>query len=89
MTKSYLLYRCGGEGDRTPVTFFTADSEEEAREAPTWLRKHHPENPLLQLGSGEFFEIIEQAKCSPEEWEEALGRLRAGTVQGRKDAATG
>lgn len=74
MTKAYLLYRCGN--DKTPVTIFTADSEEEAREAPTWLRQHHPDNELLHLGPGEFFEIIEQAKCSPEEWEDAQAKLK-------------
>lgn len=75
MSKSYLLYRCGGEGVRLPVIIFTADSEEEAREAPTWLRRHHPENELLHLGPGEFFEIMEQAKCSPEEWGAAQAEL--------------
>lgn len=77
MAKSDLLYRCGGEGARKPVMTFTADSEEEAREAPTWLRHHHPDNEILHLGSGEFFEIIEQAKCSPEEWVNAQTELSA------------
>ena len=36
MTKSYLLYKCGGEG-RIPLVFFTADNVDEAREAPSWL----------------------------------------------------
>ncbi|WP_027185518.1 hypothetical protein [Desulfovibrio inopinatus] len=84
MTKSYLLYRCGGEGALTPVMIFSADSEEEAREAPTWLRKHHPKNELLHLGPGEFFEIIEQDKCSQEEWDEAQMKLKAGNAQGSK-----
>lgn len=79
MAKSYLLYRCGNEGIRIPVMFFTADSEEEAREAPTWLRRHHPESALLRLGPGEFFEIIEQTKCPSEEWESAVAKLRAET----------
>lgn len=59
MAKSYLFYRCGCEEAREPVMIFTADSEEEAREAPTWLREHHPENELLHIGPGEFFEIIQ------------------------------
>ncbi|MFZ5427535.1 MAG: hypothetical protein ACOZEN_11205 [Thermodesulfobacteriota bacterium] len=75
MAKSYLLYRCGGEGTRKPVMIFTADSEEEAREAPTWLRQHHPENQLLHLAPGEFFEIIEKSKCPPAEWESAMAEL--------------
>ncbi|WP_243358058.1 hypothetical protein [Fundidesulfovibrio terrae] len=79
MAKSYLLYRCGNEGIRIPVMFFTADSEEEAREAPTWLRRHHPESELLRLRPGEFFEIIEQTKCPPEEWESAVATLKVET----------
>ncbi len=84
MTKSYLLNRCGGEGARTPVMIFSADSEEEAREAPTWLRQHHPENELLHLRSGEFFEILEQEKCSQEEWDHAQVKLKAGNAQKSK-----
>jgi len=77
MAKSYLLLRCAGDGVRTPVVCFSADSEEEAREAPTWLRRRHPENELLHLGPGDFFEIIEQGTCSPEEWDSAAERLAA------------
>lgn len=75
MSKSYLLYRCGNDGNKLPVVFFSADSEEEAREAPTWLLRHHPENELLHVGPGEFFEIIEQSKCPPDEWERAAAAL--------------
>ncbi len=89
MAKSYLLYRCGGEGIRMPVMIFTADSEEEAREAPTWLRQHHPENALLRLGPGEFFEIIEQTKCSPEDWADAVAKLTAGNAQESRNRPTG
>lgn len=81
MAKSYLLYRCGGDGARTPVVFFSADSEEEAREAPTWLRRHHPENDLLHLGPGDFFEIIEQSKCSTQEWDSAVAKLAASAPE--------
>jgi len=77
MAKSYLLYRCGSEGRKTPVALFTADSEEEAREAPAWLRRHHPDDVLLRPGPGEFFEIIEQGMCPPGDWEEARARLEA------------
>lgn len=75
MPKTYLLYRCGEAGHRAPVTFFTADSEQEAREAPTWLRHQHPDSPLLHLEPGEFFEIIEEGRCPPQEWEEAKALL--------------
>ncbi|WP_029456807.1 hypothetical protein [Solidesulfovibrio alcoholivorans] len=74
MTKSYLLYKCGGEG-RVPLVFFTADGENEAREAPTWLKRKHPDNQGLRLGSGEFYEIIEQDLCAPQEWDAALAAL--------------
>lgn len=77
MAKSYLLYRCGGDGAKTPVVVFSADSEEEAREAPTWLRRHHPENEFLRLAPGDFFEIIEQGTCSAEEWDSAVATLAA------------
>lgn len=82
MAKSYILYRYASDGGRIPVIFFTADSEEEAREAPTWLRRHHPENELLRLGPGEFFEIIEQSRCAPEEWDSAVARLKSETPAG-------
>ena len=74
MTKSYLLYKCGGEG-RVPLVLFTADGENEAREAPTWLKRKHPGQANLRLGSGEFYEIIEQDLCDPKEWDAALAAL--------------
>ncbi len=70
MTKSYLLYKCGGSG-RKPLLFFSADSATEAREAPTWLRRKHPDKQDLHLEPGEFFEILEKDQCPPEEWEQA------------------
>lgn len=76
MTKSYLLFRCGNEGKRVPAVQFSADSEEEAREAPTWLKRHHPENELLRLGPGDFFEIIEKDLCSQEDWDSAVAALK-------------
>jgi len=80
MAKSYLLNRCGNEGLRQPVMFFTADSEQEAREAPTWLRRQHPDYEPLRLGPGEFFEIIEQGMCPPGDWEAAAAALEAGAA---------
>lgn len=74
MTKSYLLYKCGGEG-RIPLVFFTADNVDEAREAPTWLKRKHPDLPGLHLGPGEFYEIVEKDLCAPEAWDEALATL--------------
>ncbi|WP_300159678.1 hypothetical protein [Solidesulfovibrio sp.] len=74
MTKSYLLFKCGGEG-RIPLVFFTADGETEAREAPTWLKRKHPEHQGLRLEPGEFYEIIEKDLCDPQEWDAALAFL--------------
>ncbi len=74
MTKSYLLYKCGSEG-RTPLVHFTADNVDEAREAPTWLKRKHPDHPGLALGPGEFFEIIEKDLCPAEEWDAALAAI--------------
>lgn len=74
MTKSYLLYKCGEDG-RVPLIFFTADNVDEAREAPTWLRRKHPGHPGLRLLPGEFFEIIEKDLCPAGEWEAALAAI--------------
>ena len=76
MTKSYLLYKCGENG-RTPLVTFTADNVDEAREAPTWLRRKHPGHPGLRLGPGEFFEIIEKDFCPAGEWEAAEAAMAA------------
>lgn len=80
MPKSYLLYKCNGE-KRVPLAVFTADNVDEAREAPTWLRRKHPDHPGLRLGPGEFFEIEEKELCSAEEWEAALASLQAAAPQ--------
>lgn len=80
MSKSYVLFRCGGEGQRAPVAIFSADGEEEAREAPTWLRRQHPENGMLRLGPGEFFEVVEKDLCPAGEWEEAVAALAASSA---------
>ncbi|MBI4807186.1 MAG: hypothetical protein HY795_18375 [Desulfovibrio sp.] len=84
MAKSYLLYRCGGNEQRLPVAIFTADGVDEAREAPTWLRRRHPENELLVLGPGEFFEVIEEGQCPPDEWKKAAARLEHSSLSGRE-----
>lgn len=78
MTKSYLLYKCGAS-TRTPLTTFSADNVDEAREAPTWLRRKHPDMAGLILGPGEFFEIIEKDVCDPEEWTAAVRAIAAAT----------
>ena len=77
MTKSYLLYKCGA-GGRTPLAFFTADNVDEAREAPTWRKRKHPDLSGLHLGPGEFFEIIEQELCPEADWEAAMAALGQG-----------
>lgn len=77
MTRTYLLFKCGGDGRRLPLAFFSADSAVEAREAPGWLRRKHPDQADFSLGEGEFFEIIEQGQCPAEEWEAALAALGA------------
>lgn len=74
MTKSYVLYKCGG-GRRRPVSIFSAQDVDEAREAPTWLRRRHPGDKNLDLGPGEFFEILEQGQCPPEQWQQAVDYL--------------
>ena len=74
MTKSYLLYKCGA-GGRTPLVHFSADNVDEAREAPTWLKRRHPGHPGLILGPGEFFEIIEKDLCPPGDWDVALAAI--------------
>uniref|UniRef100_I2PXW1 Uncharacterized protein n=1 Tax=Desulfovibrio sp. U5L TaxID=596152 RepID=I2PXW1_9BACT len=74
MTKSYLLYKCGADS-RTPIAHFTAGNVDEAREAPTWLKRKHPDHLGLVLHPGEFFEIIEKDLCPPEEWEAALAAI--------------
>ena len=76
MTKSYLLYKCGAS-TRTPLTTFSADNVDEAREAPTWLKRKHPDMAGLILGPGEFFEIIEKDICDPEEWAAAVRAIEA------------
>lgn len=74
MAKSYLLYKCGADG-RRPLVHFTANDVDEAREAPTWLRRRHPDHPGLVLHQGEFFEIIEKDVCPAEEWDAAVAAI--------------
>lgn len=74
MNKSYLLYRCGADS-RIPIAHFTASDVDEAREAPTWLKRKHPDHAGLVLHPGEFFEIIEKDVCPAEEWEAALAAI--------------
>jgi hypothetical protein len=79
MTKSYVLFKCGATG-RTPLATFTADNVDEAREAPTWLRRKHPDMAGLHLEPGEFFEIIEKDVCDPAEWAAATAAIRAAAA---------
>jgi hypothetical protein len=74
MTRTYLLFKCAG-GVRLPLAVFSADNLDEAREAPTWLKRKHPERTGLILGPGEFFEIIEQGQCDPQDWEQAIATI--------------
>ena len=83
MTKSYLLFKCGADG-RMPLAFFSADNVDEAREAPTWLKRKHPDLPGLHLGEGEFFEIIEKDLCPEDEWDAALTALGQATPLARR-----
>lgn len=76
MTKSYLLFKCGAAG-RTPLVAFSADNVDEAREAPTWLRRKHPDMAALRLAEGEFFEIIEKDVCDPADWDAAVNAMAA------------
>ena len=71
MTKTYVLYKCTGDG-RIPLAVFSAANLEEAHEAPTWLKHKHPDRIGLKLGPGEFFEIIERSQSTPEDWEQAV-----------------
>ena len=81
MTKSYLLYKCGA-ASRTPLVVFSADNVDEAREAPTWLRRKHPDMPGLLLEPGEFFEIIEKDVCDPAEWAAATAAIGVAPAAG-------
>lgn len=75
MDKRYLLMKCRGSSKPLPIDCFTASSMTEAKEALKWLRGHHPERQELQLGPGEFFELLVEEHCSSKEWEEALAEL--------------
>ena len=74
MTKTYVLYKCTGDG-RIPLAVFSAANLEEAHEAPTWLKHKHPDRTGLKLGPGEFFEIIERSQSAPEDWEQAVAAI--------------
>ncbi len=60
------------DGTKKPIDCFTADNMTEAKEALRWLKEHHPERDELNLGGGEFFEILEEDFCLPAEWERTL-----------------
>lgn len=75
MEKRYLLLKCGSGSKSLPIDCFTASNMTEAQEALKWLQQHHPERKEFQLGPGEFFELLVEEHCSPEEWEGALAEL--------------
>lgn len=75
MEKRYLLRKCGSGSRPLPIDCFTASNMTEAQEALKWLREHHPERQDLHLGPGEFFELLVEEHCPPEEWKEALAEL--------------
>ncbi len=82
MEKRYLLRKCGSGSKPLPIDCFTASNMAEANEAVKWLHQHHPERKDLQLEPGEFFELLEETLCPPEEWKadlEELERIRAKT----------
>lgn len=72
MGKRYLLYKFCGDGDRHLITWLTASGLEEANLAAKLLRKKHPQVQDLALGDGEFFEIVEERRLKPGEWEQAM-----------------
>jgi hypothetical protein len=75
MAKRYLLCKCGSDQERVVIDCFTASCMDEANQAVKWLREHHPERQDLRVGPGEFFELLEEGHCRPEEWEEAMQEL--------------
>ena len=48
---------------------------DEANLAVKLLRKNHPQVQDLTLDKGEFFEIVEENRLKPGEWEQALQAL--------------
>lgn len=75
MDNRYLLYKFCKDGDRHLITWLTAAGMEEANLAVKLLRKNHPHTPDLILGEGEFFEIIDENRVEPGEWEQAMKTL--------------
>ena len=75
MGKRYLLCKCGSGPERVVIDCFTASCMDEANQAVKWLRDHHPEREELRIGPGEFFEVLEEEHCAPEEWEAAMAEL--------------
>lgn len=85
MGNRYLLLKHDAEGRSEPIDSFTASGMEEAKDALRWMRMHHPEREDLKVGAGEFFEILEEEHCPPEEWKSLLERLdRKRGAQGKR-----
>jgi hypothetical protein len=72
MGKRYLLYKFCRDGDRHLITWLTASGLDEANLAVKLLRKNHPQVQDLALGEGEFFEVVEENRLKPGEWEQAM-----------------
>jgi hypothetical protein len=72
MGKRYLLYKFCRDGGRHLITWLTASGLDEANLAVKLLRKNHPQAQDLALGEGEFFEIVEENRLKPGDWEQAM-----------------
>ena len=72
MGKRYLLYKVCRDGDHHLITWLTASGLDEANLAVKLLHKNHPQVQDLALGDGEFFEIVEETRLKPGEWEKAM-----------------
>ncbi len=75
MSKRYLLYKFCRNAEHHLITWLTAEGLKEANLAVKLLQKNHPLSQDLALGSGEFFEIIEEHQLKPGEWEKAMQEL--------------
>lgn len=78
--KRYMLLKCGSDGCTEPIDCVTASCMDEAKEALEWMRTHHPERPELRLEAGEFFEILDEEHCPPEEWRAGLAKLESKRI---------
>ncbi len=75
MGNRYLLYKYCRDRNRHLITWLTASGLQEANLSVKLLRKNHPQEEDLILGEGEFFEIVEEHRLKPGEWEQAMQTL--------------